>query len=200
MKCLDIGPMDGPMTFELERRGAHTAALDVQDPTRVGFDAARRILGSKVVHYQGSVYDLPFEDLRDLDLVVFRGVYYHLKYPLLAFERISAAMRVGGMLHFEGAALLNYAEDLEGKPVEFRPDFVAEWNDKRVPVCLSYPNRYLGASNWFIPNPACLESWLIASGFEVHQMTPYIEGRSQRLYGRAVKTTNTGALLETDLY
>jgi hypothetical protein len=129
LKCLDIGPMDGPLTFELERRGAHAIALDVQDPMRVGFDSARRILGSKVVHYQGSVYGLPHDAMRDLDLVAFCGVYYHLKYPLLAFERISMAMKVGATLHFEGAGLLNYAEDLDGHPPnDLPPEFIATWN------------------------------------------------------------------------
>ena len=78
--ALDIGAWDGPMTFELERRGAKTRALDIQDPTRVGFDVARQILGSQVTHYEGSVYQLPFGELKDLDVVVFRGVFYHLKY------------------------------------------------------------------------------------------------------------------------
>ena len=41
---LDIGAWDGPLTFELERRGATAIALDIQDPTRVRFDTARRIL------------------------------------------------------------------------------------------------------------------------------------------------------------
>jgi len=71
-RTLDVGAWDGPMTFEFERRGAQSSALDIQDPTRVGFDAARRILGSRATHYQGSAYQLPFEELHDLDLMVLR--------------------------------------------------------------------------------------------------------------------------------
>lgn len=196
MKCLEIGSMDGPMTFELERRGAHAMALDVQDPTWVGFDSARRIMGSKAVHYEGSVYGLPHDEMKDLDLVVFCGAWYHLKYPLLAFERISLAMKVGATLHFEGEALLHYAESLDGAPSGLAPEFIAELDAKRVPVCASYPNRYKGMSNWFIPNAACVESWLQASGFEVIEMHPFTDGGNQRLYGRAVKVSEVSEQLE----
>lgn len=196
MKCLEIGPMDGPMTFELERRGGHVMALDVQDPTRVGFDSARRVIGSKAVHYEGSVYGLPHDEMKDLDLVVFCGVWYHLKYPILAFERMSLAMKVGATLHFEGEALLNYAETLDGKPSGLAPDFVAEWDARRVPVCASYPNRYMGMSNWFVPNAACLESWLQVSGFEVREMNPFTEHGNHRLFGHAVKVSEVSEQLE----
>ena len=196
-KCLDVGAWDGPLTFELERRGASAFALDIQEPNRVGFDAARRVLGSKAVHYQGSVYQLPYDEMTELDLVAFRGVYYHLKYPLLAFECISAALKVGGSLHFEGEAFLHYAEDMEGNPVDLD---VAAFNAMNVPLCLCYPNRYKKSSNWFIPNPACLQSWLIASGFELREMRPFTEGGAQRLIGWAVKTSETSFMLEHPLY
>lgn len=196
MKCLDIGPMDGPMTFEMERRGAHAMALDIQDPTQVGFDSARRIMGAKAAHYQGSVYGLPHAEMNDLDLVVFCGVYYHLKYPIMAFERISAAMKLGGTLHFEGAGLVNYAEDIDGQPSGLSPEYVGQWNDKRVPVCISYPNHYLGASNWFVPNAACLEGWLKVSGFEVREILPFTDGGAQRLYGHAVKVSHLSEQVE----
>lgn len=196
-KCLDVGAWDGPLTFELERRGAKVFALDIQDPDRVGFSAARRIIGSKAIHYKGSVYQLPFDEMKDLDLVAFRGVYYHLKYPLLAFECISAALKLGGSIHFEGEALLHYAEDLDGRPVKV--DF-ASINAKNVPLCLSYSNQYKQSSNWFIPNPACLQSWLNSAGFELREMRPFTQGGAQRLIGWAVKTRETSELLEHPLY
>jgi tRNA (mo5U34)-methyltransferase len=184
--ALDIGAWDGPMTFELERRGAKTMALDIQDPTRVGFDTARRIIGSQVTHYQGSVYQLPFDEMKDLDIVVFKGVYYHLKYPLLAFEQIAQAMKIGGHLYFEGEGLLNYAENFKGEPVSM--DFESILNSG-APVCLITPNRFKDGSNWFIPTPACLRSVMQTCGFEVIDIKEYRgDGNSaQRLYGSAVK-------------
>ncbi len=190
MRALDVGAWDGPVTFELERRGAQAIALDIQDPTRVGFDLARTIIRSKALHYQASVYDLPFQGLNDLDLIVFRGVYYHLKYPILAFERLSAALKLGGSLHFEGEGLLNYVEDMNGDAVSMD---VKALNASGAPVCLSYPNRFRGSNNWFIPNPACLAGWLEVAGFEVKEINTWQEA-GQRLYDWAVKVREPDAM------
>ncbi len=200
-RALDIAAWDGPLTFELERRGAVAYALDIQDPKSVGFDTARRVLGSKAVHYRGSVYQLPCHELRDLDLIVCRGVYYHLKHPLLAFERMSAALKVGGTLHFEGEGLLNYIEDLRGQEVHLD---IKDINAKLVPLCLFYPGKFKGATNWFVPTPAGLISMLCASGFEVMELNTWTSNdapmRGQRLYGYAVKTRADSEMEEHELY
>jgi tRNA (mo5U34)-methyltransferase len=187
--ALDIGAWDGPMAFELEKRGARTMALDIQNPAHVGFDAARKILGSRVTHYQGSVYQLPFDEMKDLDIVVFKGVFYHLKYPMLAFEQISQSMNIGGRLYFEGEGLLNYAEDSSGEPVTL--DF-ANLLKSDAPICLITPNRFKDGSNWFIPTPACLRVMMQVSGFEIVEMKEYRgdDNDNQRLYGSAVKVRN----------
>ncbi len=198
-RALDVGAWDGPLTFELERRGAAAFALDIQDPTRVGFDVARRILGSRAVHYQGSVYQLPHDLLSDLDLVIFRGVFYHLKHPLLAFECLSQAIRLGGRLYFEGESFLQYAETLSGTSLEDNALTRLALSD--VPICLCYPGRYKGAPNWSVPNPACLKGWLEASGFEVEAMVNVTgSGGAQRIYGSAVKRSDGGPRLEHPLY
>lgn len=185
-RALDIGAWDGPITFELERRGATAYALDIQDPSRVGFNTARQIIGSQAVHYQGSVYDLPHHDLNELDLVVFRGVYYHLKHPILAFERINAALKLGGTLYFEGEGLLRYVENISGEPVSLNMKAILKSD---VPICLFYPNNFKDSSNWFIPTPAGLRSFLIAAGFEIVELSSWMgkDSTSQRLFGRAIK-------------
>lgn len=197
-RVLDIGAWDGPYTFEMEKRGAKAVALDVQDPTRVGYAVARRVMGSKAPHYMGSVYQLPSSELSDLDLVLFCGVYYHLKYPLLAFECISAAMKIGATLHFEGEGFIDYAETLEGQPV--RAPNLEAMAASSVPVCLAYPGKYKQGSNWHVPNQACLLGWLKASGFEVKEINKNIGPETQRFFGWAVKTSDVSAQLEHPLY
>lgn len=199
-RTLDVGAWDGPLTFEMERRGADAAALDIQDPERVGYATARRVMGMRAPHYRGSVYDLPTDDLRDLDRIIFRGVYYHLKHPILAFERLSMALRMGGSLHFEGEGLLKYAETLKGVPAKLHFKAILESN---APVCLIYPNAYKKANNWFVPTPAGLEACMIAAGLEVAEMHTYTSLRdqtAQRLYGRAVKVRENAEILEHPLY
>ena len=198
LRALDIGAWDGPLTFELERRGAHAFALDIQDPSRVGFDIGRRVLGSRAVHFRGSVYQLPGQELRDLDVVAFRGVYYHLKHPILAFERIAAALKMGGTLHFEGEGLLRYAETLHSEPVSL--DF-QKILDSNAPICLIYPNTYKGC-NWFVPTPAALRACMEAAGLEIVEMNHWTgdDKTSQRLYGYARKVREEAELLEHALY
>ncbi len=196
-RALDVGAWDGPLTFELERRGATAFALDIQEPTRVGFDAARRVIGSRAVHYQGSVYQLPHDQLAGLDHIVFRGVFYHLKYPLLAFECLAAALNMGGRLYFEGETFLHYAETADGTPVE--KDF-SELARSDIPLTLCYPNRYKQGSNWFIPNPACLRVWMEMSGLRVDALNTFTESGAQRSYGVATKVSEQSEQLEHPLY
>ena len=196
-KALDVGAWDGAITFELERRGAHAVALDVQDPNRVGFAAARKILGSKAVHYQGSVYQLPCAEMSNFDLIVFRGVYYHLKHPILAFERCAMALRVGGTLHVAGAALGNHAADTSGDLVPFD---LEPLRDAGVALCTVYPGKRAGGSAWFIPNEACLRAWLEVSGLSVVKLEISGDGSTARLFGSARKEKEFSEVLEHPLY
>lgn len=200
-RALDIGAWDGPLSFELERRGAEVIALDIQDPKRVGFEVARRVLGSGVPHVQASVYELSQLDLGLFDHIVFKGVYYHLKYPIMAFEQIANALKTGGRVYFEGEGALNYVEDLNGQQVEVDLKALA---NLRVPICFSYPNHFKGASNWFIPNAACMEAWLSACGLKLISMNTWETDTpphgSQRLIGIAEKHVEKVQELEHPLY
>lgn len=179
-KALDIGTWDGPLAFELERRGAISTALDIQNPDCTGFNIAKAILRSNVSYVQASVYDSSQLFSVKFDIICFFGVFYHLKYPLLAFEEIAKVLADDGFLIFEGECLRNYAETLKGQPIRgsYWWQFWKRWGNKRVreidaiansdfPLTLSYPGRYQGTSNWFIPNLACIFSWLEASGLEI---------------------------------
>ena len=85
--AMDTGTYDGALAFELERRGATVVATDIQDPDRTGFNAAKSILGSRVQYIRSSVYDIS-KAVGKFDLILFCGVYYHLKHPVLAFEEM----------------------------------------------------------------------------------------------------------------
>jgi tRNA (mo5U34)-methyltransferase len=79
LRALDIGAWDGPFTFELERRGAQVTALDIQDPDITVFNAVKEIKNSSATYVRGSVYDALPENIGVYDVVLFAGVYYHLK-------------------------------------------------------------------------------------------------------------------------
>jgi tRNA (mo5U34)-methyltransferase len=168
-RVLEIGTWDGPYAFELESRQAEVVATDIQDPAATGFNVSKRILGSEVDYVRTSVYDLEKNVTGQFDIILFLGVFYHLKYPLLAFEQIYKLLKPSGLLLFEGECFSHYAETLGNKRIwnRLRLALIAH---SEIPLALSYPGKYKGSSNWFIPNVACLRSWLQSAGFEIQEI------------------------------
>jgi tRNA (mo5U34)-methyltransferase len=162
MRALDIGTWDGPMAFELEKRGAKVVALDIHNPDNTGFNIAKELKQSQVAYVQGSVYDLTKLLKGAFDLVTFLGVYYHLKHPLLGFENIAHVLKMNGLMYFSGECFISYAETLTGESMSDVENFASS----EVPIALAYPGVYKNQGNWFIPNIACIKSWMIATGFE----------------------------------
>jgi tRNA (mo5U34)-methyltransferase len=167
---LDIGCMEGAIAFELERRGAASCAMDIQDPEDIAFNLVKRLRGSEVVYRRGSVYDVDttFPEQR-FDLVVYKGVYYHLKNPIGALESIAAVMGAGGRLIIAGECLISFAVALDGRTCD--PDVIRRIAESDVPLTVSYPGAIPGhdSSTWFVPNIACIKSWLSATGWELER-------------------------------
>jgi len=87
-RVLDIGCWDGWFSFEMERRGAEVVAADIVE--RETFLTAREALGSKADFVLSDVYQLTPDRIGYFDIVLFLGVLYHVKHPLLALERVCA--------------------------------------------------------------------------------------------------------------
>ena len=156
MTVLDIGAWDGFFSFEAERRGA--SRVIATDSfcwggegwgTKAGFDLARRVLNSKVEDLEIDVLDLSPEKVGVFDLVLFLGVFYHMRHPLLALERIFSV--TGNQLILETQVDMLWCER---------------------PVMAFYPENELNndQTNWFGPNPPAVEAMLKAVGFRKIQM------------------------------
>ena len=171
---LDIGARDGFFSFEAERRGAaRVLACDLNPAEDMGFATAREILGSKVEFTVCSVYDLDPERHGCFDVVLFLGVFYHLRHPLLALDRIHALCRE--WLLIESHVLdQQFIQDGEITPLaEISP---------RLPgsnILQFYPSDELAAdsTNWFAPTTACMEQMVRTSGF-VPQRTSEFHDRA----------------------
>jgi len=144
---LDIGAWDGFFSFEAERRGAkRVLATDSHAwwSRKPAFELARRALGSKVEDFDIDVMDLAPDRIGTFDLVLFLGVLYHLRHPLLALEKVFSVTA--------GHLILETVVDLT-------------WTS--YPAMRFYPQDELAgdASNWFGPNPAAVIGMLKAVGF-----------------------------------
>jgi tRNA (mo5U34)-methyltransferase len=84
-RVLDIGAWDGWFSFEMERRGADVVAIDCFDNPR--FREIHAIYKSRVDYRQMDVYEITPQTVGRFDFVLFLGVLYHLKHPLLASAR-----------------------------------------------------------------------------------------------------------------
>ena len=94
---LDIGSWDGFFSFEAERRGAsrvvatdHFCWSGAGWGSRRGFDYIRARRASSVEPVDVDVPDLPDAGLGQFDLVLFLGVFYHLKDPYTGLEAAAA--------------------------------------------------------------------------------------------------------------
>lgn len=166
MRVLDIGARDGFFTFESERRGAREViALDNEPPHRTGFSIAARLLGSKATYVTENVYSLNPEEYGSFDVVLFLGVIYHLRHPLLALDRIYDVCEPDATLLVETHMIDEGFVDAAGnwhRLADFHPDLPV------FPLVQYYPADTLGSdptSQW-APSRTALAGWLRGAGFE----------------------------------
>jgi tRNA (mo5U34)-methyltransferase len=146
-RVLDIGAWNGAFSFECERRGApEIVAFSLENPETSGFNRLQSLLDSKVRYVTGSVYNLQDYDLGKFDIVLFLGVLYHLRYPLLAVDRLRQVC--AGELFIETHIVDEFAED---------------------PIWRFYPSAELAddPSNWFGPNIPAVATAFQTAGFDI---------------------------------
>ena len=85
-RVLDIGAWDGWFSFECERRGAQVVAVDCVALNT--FLEAKELLNSRVEYLTLDVAELSAAKLGTFDIVLFFGVLYHLRHPLLGLEKV----------------------------------------------------------------------------------------------------------------
>jgi tRNA (mo5U34)-methyltransferase len=164
-RVLDIGCNAGFYSFQLASRGARVMAIDV-DPRylRQARWAARQFGLEKHIDFQQmQIYEL-VRVRQKFDLVLFMGVFYHLRHPLLALDIV--AEKVRQMMVFQSLTMSGEEEygETRDHPIDER-DVLAQpgW-----PKMAFVEHRFAGdPTNWWIPNHACVEAVLRSSGFTV---------------------------------
>jgi tRNA (mo5U34)-methyltransferase len=185
-RCLDIGTFDGFWAFEMERRGAdEVVAVDVLDPAAfdwpadstpeaiaaldrrkdrgLGFEIARRALGSRVQRLETSVYELDPAIVGRFDFVYLGSLLLHLRDPVRALEQVRSVCS-GSLLVVDGINLS---------------------------LTLAHPRRPvaalegLGRPWWWKMNLAALVRVVRSSGFELSQRPALIRMPPGRGHPRA---------------
>ena len=164
-RALDIGCNAGYYSFELARRGAKVTGIDVDPRYLRQAEWASRQLGLEdaVEFREMQVYDLAAsEEL--YDLVLFMGVFYHLRYPLLGLDIVARHTRT--MMVFQTMTMpgMQVCTDTADHPINQRDILLHPgW-----PHMAFIERRFSGdPTNWWVPNHAAVEAMLRSSGMQV---------------------------------
>jgi tRNA (mo5U34)-methyltransferase len=162
---LDIGCNAGFYAFEMKRRGAsRVVAIDSSPRYLAQARLAARVLGIDVELRELDVYRVAELGER-FDLVVFMGVLYHLRHPLLALDLLYDHV-VGDRLLFQSMQRGTEAVAPVAHDYGFRETSIFERHGH--PAMYFVEHRYAGDwTNWWIPNRACVEAMLRSAGFVI---------------------------------
>lgn len=154
---LDIGCWDGLNSIEAHKRGAarvlatdHFAWNDGWGDRRA-FEFARQQLAPSIESRDISIDDLSVETVGQFEVVLMAGVFYHLRHPFLALERLSKLTTQTFIIETHLDAM-----------------------DQERPAMIFYPTTELAndGTNWWGPNPECVLAMLRDSGFSRVEYTP----------------------------
>ncbi|HET6613292.1 MAG TPA: TIGR04290 family methyltransferase [Kofleriaceae bacterium] len=162
---LDIGCNGGFYAIEMKRRGAdRVLGIDHDDNYLAQARFAARVCGVDIELRKLSVYRVGELGER-FDLVLFMGVLYHLRYPLLALDLVREHA-VGDAMWFQ-TMLRGDREVLEVK--DDYPFFEQRLFSRPGYPALHFVERSFAGdpTNWWIPNRAAAEAMLRAAGFAI---------------------------------
>jgi tRNA (mo5U34)-methyltransferase len=163
---LDIGCNAGFYSIEMKRRGAGRV-LGIDSDERY---LAQARLACEVLDFDGiefarlDVYDVAALGEK-FDFVIFMGVLYHLRHPLLALDLIREHV-AGDLLLFQSM------QRGSGHVLALDDDY--EFAETNIFFETSFPKLHFiekqysrDWTNWWVPNRACTEAMLRSAGFGI---------------------------------
>jgi tRNA (mo5U34)-methyltransferase len=163
--CLDIGCNAGFYTFELARRGASVLGIDIDDRylKQARWAAGQLELGDRTRFEQTQVYDLARRE-ETFDFILFAGVLYHLRYPMLALDIVCRKAR---------RLLLMQTLTMPGDDV-YTETFGHNFRDREILQHPGWPRMAFlehgfseDPTNWWALNHAACEAMLRSAGMRV---------------------------------
>lgn len=162
---LDIGCNGGFYSIEMKRRGAsRVVGVDHDETYLAQARFAAEVCGVDIEFHRLSVYDVARLGEK-FDVVLFLGVLYHLRHPLLALD----------LIHEHVTRDLFVVQSMQRGSDEVAPlegDYhfwqTQIFDSPGYPKMFFVEQKYSGdPTNWWIPNRACMEAMLRSAGFQV---------------------------------
>lgn len=168
LSVIDVGAWDGFNSFEAKRRGAghvlatdHFAWSDQCWGDKASFDFAKSRLALDIDEKVIDLPDINVDSVGQFDVMLFLGVFYHLKNPLAELERLSPVCR----------KMIIVETHLDALKI-------------KQPAMVFYPTDELNgdSTNWWGPNPRCVEKMLNVVGFPKVEYTAHPVHRNRGIF------------------
>jgi tRNA (mo5U34)-methyltransferase len=169
LRVLDIAPWNGFFGFECARRGAaEVISLGPDDPGATGYSKTRELLQLENCRYvRASVYNLSPEVHGTFDVVLFLGLIYHLRHPLLALDRIYDVAE--GRLFTDSPIIDRMVFDKTVTDQQREQILVqGKLIHELLPMVYYTKAAETGDDyNWFMPNKRAFNDFVESSGFKI---------------------------------
>jgi tRNA (mo5U34)-methyltransferase len=165
MSVLDIGCNGGFYSIEMKRRGAaRVVGVDFDPEYLKQARFAAEVADLDISFRELSVYDVGSLAER-FDIVLFLGVLYHLRHPLLALDLIREHV-IDDLFVFQ--SMQRGSPDAEPVAQDYGFWDHTPFTREDFPKLHFIERRYAGdPTNWWVPNRACAEAMLHSAGFEI---------------------------------
>jgi tRNA (mo5U34)-methyltransferase len=162
---LDIGCNAGFYSFEMKRRGAaRVLGIDTDEHYLRQARFAAEVTGADVEFRRMPVWDVGSLGER-FDLVIFMGVLYHLRHPLLALDLIHEHV-ARDLLLFQ--SMQRGSREIVALDNDYDFNAPCPFDEPGYPKMHFIEHRYShDETNWWVPNRACVEAMLRSSGFAI---------------------------------
>lgn len=162
---LDIGCNAGFYSIEMKRRGAERViGIDSDERYLAQARYASKVLETDIEFRNMSVYDVASLGEK-FDVVIFMGVFYHLRHPLLALDLLYENV-VKDLLVFQSMQRGSDKVELFQTDYDFWQTDI--FHSHTFPKMYFIEHRYSNdPTNWWIPNRGCMEAMLRSSGFKI---------------------------------
>ena len=165
---LDIGCNAGFYSMEMKRRGAErVVGIDSDDRYLEQARFAAETLGYSNIEFRNlSVYDVAALG-ETFDVVIFMGVLYHLRHPLLALDLIRQHV-AGDLLLFQ--SMQRGSMKAMALEEDYPFEETAIFDDPDYPKLHFIEREYAHDwTNWWVPNRSCVEGMLRSAGFAIEK-------------------------------
>jgi tRNA (mo5U34)-methyltransferase len=164
-RVLDIGCNAGYYSFELAARGADVLGIDINDHylKQAEWASQKISLKGKTEFRKLQIYEI-IKLSETFDMILFMGVFYHLRYPLLALDII--AQKFSRLLVFQTMTMPG--KSVMNVPNNFKFSERRKMLKRGFPKVAFIEKEFAGdCTNWWAPNKPAVEAMLRSSGLDI---------------------------------